>query len=133
MSRRCRRKRLGHWRRLAGFALILPMLLALLTPAGLMPVQDRDGTFVMVLCSGDGPILMTMDPRTGELGQTPAPQKQSGCDWAMTQAVSVAGASSDAAQPIRLEQRAEPVLCVQLWRPVYDPLCVWARGPPSLI
>jgi len=112
-------------------ALILPLVLSALFPVGLMPTQGRDGQMVMVLCSGNGPMLMVLDPATGELRQAPATRRQTACDWATAQAL------SDLATPVALPalpakvRRAGPAFAANLWRPAHDPRGIWARGPPS--
>jgi hypothetical protein len=116
-----------------GLALMLPLILALLLPVGLMPAQAPDGGVAMVLCSGDGPMLMQLDPQSGRLRKAPASPKHSGCDWAMAQHASAPTEPFTLPIPIPLMQQAEPVLLPQLWRPIHDPLYLWARGPPALI
>lgn len=128
---RCARRTDGQW--MISLALILPLLLSALFPVGLMPTEGRDGQMVMVLCSGNGPMLMVVDPVTGAYHQTPAKRGGLACDWAAAQAVpDLAGPIALPAMPTRV-RRAGPAFTAHLWRPAHDPLGIWARGPPASI
>lgn len=107
------------------------LLLAALFPVGMMPGMGQDGQVVMVLCSGNGPVQMVLDPMTGAFHKAPA-QGGPACDWAGAQA------ALDVAPPVVVPvavvvRRAGPDLAVALWRPAYDPRGLWARGPPVSI
>jgi hypothetical protein len=48
---------------------VLPLLTLGLFPAGVMPGRGADGGIALVLCSGNGPLLMVLDPATGSFRQ----------------------------------------------------------------
>ncbi|MCW1918924.1 hypothetical protein NX862_09160 [Rhodobacter sp. KR11] len=111
------------------------MLLLLMFSAqfqvGLMPAEDASGQMVMVICSGDGPMMMVLDPQTGELRQAPPSTTKSGCHWASAD-VAVVPVSLPVviAAPVRAVSH---VTESDLWRPAHDPRGLWARGPPRLM
>lgn len=51
------------------------------TTNGLMPLRSSEGV-VMVICSGDGPLELRIDPRTGEPADDKTPGQHKPCDWA---------------------------------------------------
>ena len=118
------------WRRFLRLLAVLPLVLMALVPSGVMSGEGRDGQQVLVLCSGEGPVRMVLDPETGTLKKAPAPEGKAGCDWAGAQAV------PDLVQPIAILRPLRPVVAVL--RPVmpravvarYRPAGLGARGPP---
>jgi hypothetical protein len=121
---------LSRW---ISLVLMLPLLLALALPQGVMPAQAQGGQIVMVLCSGEGPMQMLYDPQTGDLNELPPAQKSSGCDWAMAQSGFALGLAFALPLQLACARRAEPDLPSPLFRPVFAPCSQWARGPPALI
>lgn len=116
-----------------GLVLILPLLLALALPQGVMPAQAQGGQIVMVLCSGDGPMQMLYDPQTGDLRELPPAAKAFGCDWAAAQSGFAFGLVF--ALPLRLALLRPVALGRQgpRFHPVSAVFGQWARGPPALI
>lgn len=113
------------------FALVLLLLFAAQFQVGLMPAEDASGRMVMVICSGDGPLMMVVDPQTGELRPAPPATQTSGCHWAGGDVAVVTPT-----QPLVLEAQlsaVDPVIETDLWRPAHDPRGIWARGPPRLM
>ena len=114
--------------------LVVLTLLALgLFPAGVMPTLGSDGGMVLVLCSGDGPMLMTVDPATGTFKKAPPSAPKTACDWAMAQAGGTLPAALALPLPPQTLVRAAPALASLDFRPAHDPRGIYARGPPSLI
>jgi hypothetical protein len=112
---------------------VLPLLALGLLPAGVMPVQGSDGGMVLVLCSGSGPMLMTVDPATGTFKKAPPTAPKSACDWAMAQGGTALPAAIALPLPPQTLVRAAPALASLDFRPAHDPRGIYARGPPSLI
>ncbi len=113
-------------------AVVLPLLMLGLVPAGVMPGQGTDGGMTLVLCSGDGPMLMVLDPATGTFRKAPPAAPKTACDWSMAQT----GVTLPPALPLPLPPqsgaRASHVLASLDFRPAHDPRGLYARGPPSL-
>ncbi len=112
-------------------AIVLLLIFSAQFQVGLMPAQDASGRMVMVICSGDGPLMMVVDPQTGELRPAPPATKTSGCHWAASDVAVMA-----AALPVVIAAQlraVEPVIETDLWRPAHDPRGIWARGPPRLM
>ena len=112
---------------------VLPLLALGLFPAGVMPTLGSDGGMVLVLCSGDGPMLMTVDPATGTFKKAPPSAPKTACDWAMAQAGVTLPAALTLPLPPQTLVRAAPALASLDFRPAHDPRGIYARGPPSLI
>ena len=112
---------------------VLPLLALGLFPAGVMPTLGSDGGMVLVLCSGDGPMLMTVDPATGTFKKAPPSAPKTACDWAMAQAGVTMPAALTLPLPPQTLVRAAPALASLDFRPAHDPRGIYARGPPSLI
>jgi hypothetical protein len=114
------------WRRwLALWALLVALLPVTLLPAGVMPAQGAGG-LVLVLCSADGPVTVTLDPATGEPVQA-APDR---CAWAVAQASAVLPAPFAPAAPApRVADPLPPVVPAVASLPV--PLARLPRGPPT--
>lgn len=108
-------------------AMLLPFLALCLIPPTAMLDRDSSGSLVLVLCSGDGPVEMTVDLGSG------TPQTNQRCDWALAHDTVLE------APPFALPtgevsfQRATPARAATLWHPAYDPRDLWARGPPILV
>ena len=114
-------------------AVVLPLLLAALFPVGLMARTGADGQMVMVLCTGDGPVQMVLDPVTGQFHKAPPTSDRTGCDWAMSQVAGDIAPPAPLPLPPDAMSRAAPALAVALWRPAHDPRGIWARGPPASV
>ena len=116
-------------------AIFRPFLLLLLIfsaqfQVGLMPAQGAEG-MVMVICSGDGPMMMVLDPATGEFRPAPPSTKKSGCDWA---GCGLALVPVQELPPLVTQVTpVAPVIETDLWRPAHDPRGIWARGPPQVM
>lgn len=50
---------------LRNWLLLVPFLLSTLLAPGVMPYQAADGSFAVVLCTGDGPVTVHIDLATG--------------------------------------------------------------------
>jgi len=114
-------------------AVVLPLLALGLFPAGIMPGQDHAGRIALVLCSGDGPMLMVLDPATGTFQKAPPSAPKAACDWAMAQAHGTTTPVLTLPLPPLTESRASFALASLDFRPTHDPRGIYARGPPSLI
>ena len=112
---------------------VLPVLALVLFPAGMMPGQATDGQMVWVLCSGDGPVMMTIDPATGAFKQVPPSGTKSACDWDMAHSGVTLPATLTTPLPLQSLVRAAPALASLDFRPAHDPRGIYARGPPSLM
>lgn len=104
-----------------------------LFPAGVMPGQDSDGRTVLVLCTGDGPMLMTLDPATGTFRKAPPAAPKAACDWAMAQVGVTLAPAVVLPLPPQSAIRASHALASLDFRPAHDPRGLYARGPPFLI
>ncbi len=92
------------WRHIGLLALLVPFVLTSLVGVGAMPARDVDGGLVVVICGGDGPLTLTLDPRTGEPIQPADGHETAFCDWA--QARDAAHAAAVVAAPDPLGQLA---------------------------
>ena len=111
--------------------LLLPFLaLCLLSPAAMLE-RGSSGALVMVLCTGDGPVEMTVDLGTGH--DTGTPQTKQRCDWATAHAAVLDVAPIALPSATAAYHRAAPALAIALWRAAHDPRNLWARGPPNLV
>lgn len=108
--------------------LVLLLVLATQFQTGLMPAE-AGGRAIMVICSGDGPMMMVLDPTTGTFHPAPSETRKSGCDWAGCGAVALEPRLAVPVFAPRLSGMA-PATAAILWRPSHDPRGVWARGPP---
>lgn len=114
---------------------VLAVLSVGLLPPGVMPERAADGGIEMVLCSGEGAVVMVMDPTTGEARPKPdSTSAKPGCDWAMAQGVAdLAPTPFVLTAPKTTTRRAAPARAADLWRPAHDPRGLYARGPPALV
>lgn len=120
------------WMRLAGLVLAMPFVLLSLVAQGYMPVRGDDGALRIVICTGQGPVAMVLDPETG--GLIPAPEVVDGrCSWGQAALAITVPEAPVMRVPLRLAQAFHPVAPDDLWRPAYDPLGIWARGPPRAV
>jgi hypothetical protein len=113
---------------LARLAMVLPFALLSLLPQGFMPDRNAAGDMVLVLCTPDGPVELTLDAN----GQPVSKVKPAPCHWAEAAGV-VLTAPVVLALPGAGVGRVMAATEADLWRPAYDPLGIWARGPPALI
>ncbi len=114
---------------LTRLALVLPFLALSLLPQGFMPQRDAAGGMVLVLCTPDGPVELTVDLSTGQ------PHKKAGnspCDWSVAQAAPLMPQAASLPLPPQTTLPALAATETDLWRPAHDPRGIWARGPPSL-
>ncbi|MFN3282518.1 MAG: hypothetical protein ACK40I_12760 [Tabrizicola sp.] len=85
------------------WGLLAPFVFLSLVASVLMPARAVDGTGSFVLCSGDGPMRMAIDPVTGKLtrmsGDGPIGTPRDGCAWACAQAQVMIPAPMSAAVP----------------------------------
>ena len=111
--------------------LLMPFLaLCLLSPAAMLE-RDASGLLVMVLCTGDGPVEMTVDLGTGH--DTGTPQTKQRCDWAAAHAAVLNVAPIALPTAAVTHHRATATLANPDWRAAHDPRNLWARGPPNLV
>lgn len=66
-----------NWR----WVLIAPLLLLLFAPPSVMPVKTADGGISIVICTGDGPLEMRIDPETGDPLPDRDDKDNAGCHW----------------------------------------------------
>jgi hypothetical protein len=111
--------------RLGSVLLVLPFVVLSLLPAGLMPARAIDGGFVIVLCTGDGPVEMMVD-----LDGTDHPAISKVCDWTAHGAVAVVPDLLALPQATPLSP-APFVQTVAAMGPAHDPHGIMARGPPE--
>jgi hypothetical protein len=121
---------------LIGFLRILvlvPFLGLSMLPQGVMPGRSADGTLTLTLCSGDGPVDVTIDLATGEPVAPGHGKVSQTCDWAMGQVAALVGdADAQSGPPLVLRPFDAPAETFA-YTPAHDPRGLWARGPPSLI
>jgi hypothetical protein len=103
---------------------VLPFVVLSLLPAGLMPARAADGTMVIVLCTGDGPVEMTVD-----LDDHDHPAMSQMCDWAVHGAVALMPDLIALPRPVAIAP-ARHLLAVIAMGPAHDPHGIMARGPP---
>lgn len=114
-------------RRAFATAMLMPFLaLCLISPAAMLE-RGASGKMVLVLCTGDGAVEMTVDLGTG------APQTKQRCDWAAAHTASVYTAPFTLPLWANPPGRATAATTTVLWHPAFDPRNLWARGPPSLV
>lgn len=121
-------------RRLLAFfrpALVLLLVMSAQFQVGLMPAQAADGQVVMVICAGDGPMILVLDPETGTFHPAPSGTMTSDCSWAV-QGLALLPEPGLPPRALRVTALA-PVIEADLWRPAHDPRGIWARGPPRLV
>ena len=106
--------------------MVLPFVALSLLPQGFMPDRDASGALVVVLCTPDGPINMVTGE--GEEGASRAP-----CHWSLAHAAVLPVQPVTLPLPPQDATLALTASTADLWRPAYDPLGIWARGPPALI
>lgn len=63
------------------WVLLAPFLLTLAIPPSIMPVTKADGGISFVICTGDGPLEMRIDPATGKPVPDHDDNKGAGCHW----------------------------------------------------
>jgi hypothetical protein len=112
---------------------LLPFLGLSLLPQGVMPSRAADGTLTLTLCSGGGPVVVTIDLATGEPVAPGHGKVSQTCDWAMGQVAALVGADSVANGPLQVLRPFDAAPETFAYRPAYDPRGLWARGPPALI
>ncbi len=114
--------------RICGCILLVPFLLMTLLPAAVMPMQAANGTVMLVLCTGDGPVEMAVD-----LGSAPDDTATSPrCDWATHAASAVLPEIIQAIRPAAYTRHAM-AMTADLVAPAHDPHGVMARGPPATL
>lgn len=119
--------------RITGLWLVMPFLLLSLVAPGYMPVQGADGGISMVICSGDGVVVVTLDPATGEPVAHEDGPTDGRCSWAQAGVAVMPLAQPQLAPPVRLVRAFVPVAPDDLWRPAFDPRGLFARGPPVTV
>jgi hypothetical protein len=112
---------------------LLPFLGLSLLPQGVMPGRSAEGTLTLTLCSGDGPVDVTIDLATGEPLAPGHGKVSQTCDWAMGQVAALVGAEPVANGPLQVLRPFDTAPETFAYRPAHDPRGLWARGPPSLI
>lgn len=110
--------------------MVLPFVMLSLLPQGVMPDRNTAGEMVLVLCSPDGPVAVTVDLATGQAHKKTA---SSPCHWSIAQAGLDLVPPFILALPLGSTQVTLASGTTDLWRPAYDPRGIWARGPPILI
>ncbi|WP_172294477.1 hypothetical protein [Pseudoruegeria sp. HB172150] len=119
-------------RRAALWAIVTPFFLLSFLPGGAMPVQSADG-LLMVICTGDGPLEIRVDPVTGEPVERDPHDGSGTCDWAMAKpAVSLASAPDFPAPTVVLvpsEPEVLPVIRAVARATGLPP----STGPPSAL
>lgn len=83
------------------------LMLSLLSPA-VMPAQAADGTFTLVLCTGDGPVEMQIDLATGQPVHKSPADRSDRCAWACGQMAMVQNAAPALPLLVGRVSRADP-------------------------
>jgi|GEM_PF-2568247 len=111
-------------------AAVLVLVLGAVFDIGLMPARDAAGGTILVLCSGQGPMQMVMDPVTGVLHPAPSdPRKAGGCDWAGVHTCGLG--AMPVALVMFLPATDAPESWTEIsWRATGRIGSIWARGPP---
>lgn len=117
--------------------MLLTVLLWSLLPAGVMPTAGADGGVKLVLCTGDGPLTVTLAP-----DGTPRPvlpddsdrQARQQCPWAAAQAVSAIAPTSFSpfVRVATATRRRRPALAA-LPHPARPRPRQQPRAPPTLL
>jgi hypothetical protein len=114
------------WRFFSVHLAVLALVVQVMAPAGFMPAGSQG----IVLCSGNGPMLLVVGP-DGQPAKAPsAPHKDSPCSFAFAGQMAV----GKAVMTTGFTPAAVPV---QLWRPSAAPLSLdlylaaTPRAPPS--
>lgn len=71
----------AHRGRIIVWAIVAPLFLLSASLGSLMPLRTAAGVFV-VICSGDGPLGLYVDPETGQPVDHDPSDRHGICDWA---------------------------------------------------
>jgi hypothetical protein len=130
----------GPLRRLAALALVLVFAVFSALPVGVMPVKGSDGTIRVVLCTGDGPVEVTLDARgavvadddaSAHHGGTDPTDTRMSCDWAGAQHAALHAAPVQLLPVAATLRPAIPAIRAALWQPRPVQHGVQPRAPPS--
>ena len=112
---------------------IVALALGAIFDIGLMPARDAAGQQILVLCSGQVPMQMLLDPVTGKLRPVePSNRGRVSCDWAAAQSCGLMPIA--VTSPQILEASYETAFSGEIvWRSTRKVTAVWARGPPPLV
>lgn len=111
-------------------AAVLVLAVGAVFDIGVMPARDATGGTILVLCSGQGPMQMVLDPVTGALHPVPSdPRKAAGCDWAGVHACGL-GAMPVLVANSLTSRAAQESWAEVSWRATGRIGSIWARGPP---
>ena len=112
--------------------MVLPFLALSLIARGVMPDLGTEGQLVLVLCTADGPMEMTISSATGQ--QAPSGQGDDPrCHWAQADMSLALLSTPELALLKSGAARVTPATQTTRWRPAYDPRGLWARAPPQIL
>jgi hypothetical protein len=114
--------------RFFGWLLTLPFVILSLIPAAVMPMRGTDGTMVLVLCTGDGPVETVVTLAGGD----DAPDLQPRCDWAASTAAALLPDIAPVPRPIAFARAALPPPALT-HTSAHHPSGMLARGPPTTL
>ena len=120
-------------RALALWVLFAPFLVLSFVSSAVMPMQAADGTMMLVLCTGDGPVEMQIDLATGEPVQKSPSDVSDRCDWACGQLAVADLMRPEAPAPTVVLLSALPAAPVDLILPAARVTRPQARGPPTFV
>jgi hypothetical protein len=112
--------------RLWACVLLLPFMMLTLLPAQVMPTRGSDGMMTLVLCTGDGPMEVTVDS-----GQS-APKVSQKCQWAAHANTALLATFDLPLRPM-IHIRASTTHAAPVVGATHDPHGIMARGPPATI
>lgn len=74
-------RRRVHFATIIMWAIVAPFFLLSAVTNGLMPQQTSSGVTV-VICTGEGPLELGIDPKTGDPAGDQSTKSHKACDWA---------------------------------------------------
>jgi hypothetical protein len=95
-------------RNAAGWVLLIPFLLLSLISSAAMPARAADGTMVLILCTGDGPVETMLDLATGQPVEKAPAKAGDHCAWACGQMTLADLAPPAMTLGVAASRRAEP-------------------------
>ncbi|PTE15541.1 hypothetical protein [Pseudogemmobacter blasticus] len=124
----------GQKRQGMAWVLLVPFLLMSLISPAVMPARADDGTLTLVLCTGDGPVEMTIDLATGAPAKKAPDGSPDRCAWACAQCAGACpGGCAGAALPHLALRRADPPPATTTLARAEATGLPPATGPPSAV
>lgn len=113
-------------------AMVVVLALGSLLPRGAMPYRAADGSLVLVLCTGDGPVEMLLDTATGDTRPVPKDTGHGPCDWACAQPVLAEAPALSLPDPLWQVAATLQAPAPATGAPARQVIAPSARGPPHL-